>query len=192
MDTGEIMDKKRVKDLMVPLDRYGLVSQDATLLEAIQVLQKAQEKRDRGRQPFRAVLVIDENKKVIGKLGELAFLKALEPKRNALGDVSKLSSAGVSDQIISTVMSHYQFFQDKLSNLCYGARGTKVKDVMHPVTENIDENATLCEAITKIIMWDTLSVLVSRKGEIVGLLRISDICQEVAEQMKALSLENND
>ncbi len=186
------MGEKRVKDLMVPLDRYGLISQDATLLEAIQILQEAQKKRDRRRQPFRAVLIIDENKKVIGKLGELAFLKALEPKRNVLGDVSKLSSAGVSDQIINTVMSHYQFFQDKLSNLCFRARDIKVKDVMHPITESIDENAPLCEAISKIILWDTLSVIVTRKGEIVGLLRISDICQEVAEQMKSLSLENNE
>lgn len=186
------MDEKRVKDLMVPLDQYGLVSQDATLLEAIQVLQEAQKKRDRGRQPFRAVLIIDDNKKVIGKLGELAFLKALEPKRTVLGDIRKLSSAGVSEQILDTVMSHYQFFQDKLSNLCFRARDIKVKDVMHPVTESIDENTSLCEAISKIILWDTLSVLVTRKGEMVGLLRISDICQEVAEQMKALSLEGQE
>jgi predicted transcriptional regulator len=186
-----MMDEKRVKDLMVPLDRYGLVSKDATLFEAVQVLQEAQKRRDRRSQPFRAVLIVDENKKIIGKLGELAFLKALEPKHNVLGDVSKLSSAGVSEQIISTVMSHYQFFQDKLSNLCYRARDIRVRDVMHPITESIDENALLCEAITKIIMWDTLSVLVSAKGEIVGLLRISDICQEVALQMKALSMENN-
>jgi len=186
------MDEKRVKDLMVPLDRYGLVSQDATLLEAIQVLQEAQKKRDRNRQPFRAVLIIDGNKKVVGKLGELAFLKALEPKRNVLGDISKLAGAGVSEQIISTVMSHYQFFQDKLSNLCFRARDIKVKDVMHPTTESIDENASLSEAISKIILWDTLSVLVTRGGEIVGLLRISDICQEIAGQMKALSLENNE
>ncbi len=186
------MDEKRVKDLMVPLDQYGLVSQNATLLEAILILEEAQGKRDRGRQPFRAVLVIDENKKVIGKLGELAFLKALEPKRNALGDVGKLSRAGVSDHIINTVMNHYQFFQDKLSDLCYRARDTKVKNVMHPIDECIDEEAPLCEAITKFIMWDTLSVLVSRKGEIVGLLRIPDICQEIAEHMKALSKENDE
>jgi len=186
------MNEKRVKDLMVPLDRYGLVSQDATLFEAIQVLQEAQKKRDRRRQPFRAVLIIDENKKVVGKLGELAFLKALEPKRNVLGDISKLSSAGVSEQVINTVLSHYQFFQDKLSNLCFQARDIKVKDVMHPITESIDENAPLCEAISKIIMWNTLSVLVTRKNEIAGLLRISDICQEVAEQMKTLSSDNND
>ncbi len=186
------MDEKCVKDLMVPLDRYGLVSQDATLFEAIQILQEAQKKRDRRRQPFRAVLIIDENKKVVGKLGELAFLKALEPKRNILGDVGKLSSAGVSEQIISTVMNHFQFFQDKLSNLCFRARDIKVRDVMHPITESIDENAPLTEAISKIILWDTLSVLVTRTGEIVGLLRISDICQEIAGHMKALSQKNND
>ena len=186
------MNEKLVKDMMVPLDRYGLVSQEATLFEAILILQEAQKKRDRSRQPFRAVLIIDNNKKVIGKLGELAFLKALEPKHGLLGDVNKLTNAGVSEQYINTIMSHYKFFQDKLSNLCYRARDIKVKDVMHPITESIDENTILCEAISKLILWDTLSVLVTRAGEIVGLLRISDICQEVAEQMKALSQENND
>ncbi len=186
------MDEKRVKDLMVPLDRYGLVSQDATLLEAIQILRETQKKRNRSRQPFRAVLIIDENKKVIGKLGEIAFLKALETKHEALGEACELSRAGVSEQILNPILSYYQLFQDKLSNLCFQARDIKVGDVVHPFPGSIDENALLCEAILKIVMWDTLSVLVTRKGEIVGLLRISDICQEVAEQMKALSQENND
>jgi signal-transduction protein with cAMP-binding, CBS, and nucleotidyltransferase domain len=185
-------EEKRVRDLMVPLDKYGLVSQNATLLEAVTVLQEAQKRRERGRQPFRAVLVTDENDKVIGKLGELAFLKALEPKHNVMADIEKLSSAGVSDQILSTVINHYNFFQDEFSSLCLRAKDIKVRDVMHTVSESIDENALLCEAIIKVIMWNTLSVLVTRNGEIVGLLRISDICQEVAEQMKALSGGDND
>ncbi|MEZ5360232.1 MAG: hypothetical protein R3F48_15550 [Candidatus Zixiibacteriota bacterium] len=181
------MNKTRVKDIMVPLDRYGLVSSDATLVEAVQVLQEAQKRRDRDRMPFRAVLVIDENKQVIGKLGELAFLKALEPRRSVQQDVRRMKDAGVGEHTMQTLISHYQFFQDDLSTLCMRAKDYKVKDVMHPMTENIDADAMLCEAIPKMIAWDTLSVLVTSKGKSVGLLRISDICQEIATQMIALS-----
>lgn len=189
---GGKMDEKRVKDIMVPLDRYGLVPQDATLVEAVRVLQKAQKNRDRDRQPFRAVLIIDEDRNVIGKLGELAFLKALEPKRNVQGDVRRMSDAGVSDQAINMLMSHYEFFQDKLSTLCMRAKDVRVKEVMHPITESIDADILLGEAIPKMILWDTLSVIVTSKGKTVGLLRISDICQEIAAQMIELSQGDTD
>ncbi|MBN2226143.1 MAG: CBS domain-containing protein [candidate division Zixibacteria bacterium] len=181
------MQNKRVKDVMVPLSEYGVVDQNATLLEALGVFEEAMRRRDRSRQPFRAVLVLDENKKVVGKLGQLAFLKALEPKRNVLGDLSKLTRAGVSAEFINSMMDHYRFFQDDLENLCRRAIGLKVKDVMHPATECIDENAFLGEAITKIVAWQTLSILVTRGDDVVGLLRLSDLCQVVAEYMKTLS-----
>ena len=97
------METKLVKDLMVPLDRYGVVSQDDTLYEAIRKFEEAMKKRDRRRQPFRAVLVADEKNSIIGKLGQLAFLKALEPHHSILSDMSKLSSSGASEEFISSV-----------------------------------------------------------------------------------------
>ncbi len=178
------MEIKSVKELMVPRDQYALVSQEATLLEAIVAIEEAQKRRDRRRQPFRAVLIADKNDKIVGKIGQLAFLKALQPQRDILRDTSKLASAGVSEQFMSSVMDHYRFFQDNLSDLCLRASNLKVKDVMHPVSESIDENASLGEAITKIIQWECLSVLVTRGTEVVGLLRLSDLCQEIADYMK--------
>ncbi|UCD18262.1 MAG: CBS domain-containing protein [Candidatus Zixiibacteriota bacterium] len=184
-DSG--MENKRVKDVMVPLDEYGVISQDATLLDAISAFEEALKRRDRRRQPFRAVLIVDENNKVVGKLGQLAFLKALEPNYTMLGDVSKLTRAGVSAEFINSMMAHYRFFQDSLSDLCRRAIHVRVKDVMHPVTECIDEDAFLGEAIYKMVTWQTLSILVKRGEKVVGLLRLSDLCQEVAGYMKNLA-----
>jgi len=180
------MNERRVKDIMVPIDRYGVVSQDATLLDAILKYDEAMKKRDRRRQPFRAVLVVDDKGQVIGKLGQLAFLKALEPQHHVLSDISKLSGSGVSEQFMASIMKHYQFFQEDLAHLCFRARNIKVKDVMHPITESIDENASLGEAIYRIVLWETLSVLVTRGKDVVGLLRLDDLCQEVAEKMKSI------
>ena len=178
------MDSKCVKDLMVPLNEYAVVSQEATLLEAILTLEEAQRKLPSGRQRHRAVLVVDDNNKVIGKIGQLAFLKALEPKYNLLGDLGKLSRVGVSQDFISSMMEHFRFFQDSLTDLCKRGQTIMVKDVMHPLTENIDENDSLSEAIHMIVILQTLSLMVTRENEVVGLLRLSDLFEEVTKQVK--------
>jgi len=172
---------------MVPLEEYPVVSEEATLLDALITFDDAMKKRDRTRQPYRAVLVSGAGGRIVGKIGQLGFLKALEPQRAILGDMGKLAVAGVSSQFISSMMDHFRFFQDSLMDLCRHARHIKVKEVMQTVTDNIDENASLGEAITRIVALQTLSILVTRGGEVVGVLRVSDLCQEVAQQMKNIA-----
>ncbi len=183
---------KKVKDIMVPLSRYAVVKRTATLLDALLEFDRAMAKRDRRRQPPRAILVVNRSGKVVGKIGQMTFLRALEPQHNILTDMSKLSGAGVSEQFIASVTDHYKFFQDDLHNLCSRARHIKVKDIMHPIAEHIDEDATLSEAIYNFVRWDTLSILVTRGRETVGLLRLSDLTQETADYMKAIDDERND
>lgn len=178
------MNKKQVKDLMVPIDQYAVVSQTATVHDAIMALDEAQKNLPPGRQPYRAVLVIDAQKNVIGKIGQLGFLKALEPKYNVLGDMEKLARAGVSPEVIASMMDHYRLFQDNLSDLCERASTMRVAAVMRPVTESIDADAPLSDAIHQLVVQQTLSVLVRRCGRTVGLLRLSDLFDAVAEYVK--------
>jgi CBS-domain-containing membrane protein len=181
------MDRKCVKDLMVPLDEYALIYQEDTLLDAILGLDEAQKRLPPGRQPYRAVLIVDDNNEIIGKIGQLCFMNALEPKYNVVSDLGTLSRAGVSSIFISSMMEHVRFFQDSLYALCRRALSTKVKDVMHPITESIDENMSLHEAIYRIVSFQTLSILVTRENKVVGLLRLSDLFEEITEQMKRLT-----
>jgi len=55
-----------VEDLMVPIEEYVTVNEDATLYEAVKTLEKAQEELDRKRYHYlhRAILVLDKNGKV--------------------------------------------------------------------------------------------------------------------------------
>ncbi len=80
-----------VKDLMVPLAEYATVSEKATLYDAIVALEKAQEEFDTRlekapeefgtkRHPHRAILVLDKDGQVAGKISQLDALRALEPK----------------------------------------------------------------------------------------------------------------
>lgn len=178
------MDSKKVKDLMVPLDEYAVVPETASLIDAVKALDEAQKNLPRGKQPYRAVLVADRNSKIIGKIGQLAFLKALEPKFSVLADMEKLVQANVSSELMSSMLEHYRFFQSDLDDLCWRATSLSVKDIMHPLSDSIDENALLREAISRIVIQQELSLLVSRGSDIVGLVRLSDLFDEISLVMK--------
>ena len=68
-----------VKELMVPLEAYATVSREATLLEAVLALEKAQFTLAPSQHLHRAILVLDESGKVVSKITIKDILIALEP-----------------------------------------------------------------------------------------------------------------
>ncbi len=176
---------KWVKDVMLPLDDYAVVPEDASMIDAYIALEEAQERLPTGRQPSRAVLIADKDGKIIGKVGQLAFLKALEPKYNEMGDLSALSRVGLSTDFISTMMDNMSLWKENFFDVGQRARNTKIAEIMHPVTESIDENAHLSEAVHRIVMYQTLSLLVTRDKQIVGILRLTDLFNEIGQQLKS-------
>ena len=62
----------------------------------------------------------------------------------------------------------------------------KAADAMHPLSESVEESASLSDAIHKIVMWQHLSLLVTRGDEVVGLIRLSDLFDEIAFRIKSL------
>ena len=177
-----------VKDLMVPLDEYATVSEDATLFEAVSALHKAHEELDRKRYLYlhRAVLVYDKNKKVVGKISQLDVLRALEPKYGQIGEPRTLSRAGFSPQFLSDMMDRYALFDRPLQDICTKASNVKVKTFMHTPSEGeyIRENANLGEAIHMLVMGHHQSLLVTRGEDIVGILRLTDVFKDVFQTMR--------
>jgi CBS domain-containing protein len=182
------MNDKKVKDLMVPLDEYPVVPTNATLLDVVSALDEGRKRLPAGKQPYRAVLVVDDQGKIVGKIGQLAFLASLEPKYNVLGDLDKFQTAGLSPEIVSLVMEHYRFFEESLDDLCQRRSSLKAGDAMHPLSESVEESASIFEAIHKIVMWQQLSLLVTRGDDVVGLIRLSDLYDEVASRMRTQNM----
>jgi CBS domain-containing protein len=181
-----------VEDLMVPLEEYATVSQEATLYEAVMALEKAQEKlaRDRYLYLHRAVLVYDENKKIVGKVSQLDVLRALEPKYGIMGDPGKLSRAGFSPQFLRSMLEQYSLFEKPFVDICATAAKMKVKEFMYMPSEGeyIEEKASLGNAIHQLVMGHHQSLLVTRDQKIVGILRLTDVFTEVFHVMKTREL----
>jgi len=177
-----------VKDLMVPLSEYATVSEGSTLFDAVLALEKAQEEFDYRHTQYlhRAVLVLNKNKRVIGKLSQFDVLKALERKNEKTERINDISKFGFSDQFLTSLKKKHRLTGIPLDEICAGAAIRKVEDFMQASMEGeyIDENSTLDDAVNQIVTGDHLSLLVTKKDEIVGILRLSDVFAAVFHVMK--------
>ncbi len=181
------MESNTVKDLMFTLSEYATVSKDATLYDAVLALEKAQKDFDLTRYPHRAVLVFDDNNKVVGKISQIDILRALEPKYEKMGDLRSLSRFGVSPKFLKSLREQFRLWEKPLNDICRKAAKLKVESFMHSPTlgEYVDENASLDEALHRLVMGHHQSLLVTRADEIVGILKLTDVFSEICKKIKA-------
>jgi predicted transcriptional regulator len=182
-----------VKDLVIPLDEYATVRDDASLYEAVKALERAQIEFNRERHLYlhRAILVYDKNKKIIGRVSQLDVLKALEPRYRDMGNFNAISRAGLSVEFIKSIMGHYDLYQRSFTEMCMTASDLKVKDIMYTPgsDEYVKENDTLGNAIHHLVMGHHQSLLVTRDKDIVGILRLTDVFNEVFKTMESENLK---
>ena len=168
-----------VKDLMVPLHEYTRVSDEATLYEAIKALENAMlsPTADRPRPKDRAVLVQAEDGRVHGKLSLWDILHGLEPRY------------GLPVEPLVMVDEFFTWTHAMFVNLAAKAKAVKAKDLLreHFLDETIDENAPLDQAVHQLVHGRLLSLLVTHEGDVVGVLRLSDVFIRVSEMMDAAS-----
>ncbi|MDP8205114.1 MAG: CBS domain-containing protein [Candidatus Electryonea clarkiae] len=180
------MDIKRVKMLMVPLDDYAIVSENTILVDALNRMVEASKSTivAYGHQ-VRAVLVKDYNGDVVGYLGHMDFLRAIEPKYNLISDFDVLSRSEIDTEILDSMSELLGYWEGNLENLCTRAATIEVKHLMRPISESINEDAPITEAIHKMIKWQVMRILVTNQArKVVGIIRLADLFNEVAERMK--------
>lgn len=178
-----------VKEVMVPLEDYATVSENATLFDAVTALDEAQKQFDQSRYRHRAILVYNDKKEIVGKLSQMDLLKALEPSYQVV-DLEKLSRFGYSLDYLQSV-AKTSFWDKPLHDICKKTATLIVKDFMHNPKrgEYIVEDATLDEAIHQLIIGKHHSLLVTKGEDIVGILRLTDVFAYVYNEMKACGIK---
>lgn len=181
------MSEFKVKDAMVPLANYATVSQDATLYEAVVALEKAQETFSKTEYRHRAILVFDDADQIIGKLSQLDVVRSLEPDHQRTGDQRALRRFGFSNLFITSLQEEYGDWQRPLDDIYRKSASIKVKDIMHTPTmgEYVAEDASIDAAIHQLVKGHHQSLLVTRRRQVVGILRLTDVFKEVCRAIKA-------
>ena len=185
-----VVENFRVKDLMVPLSEYATVPVGSTLFEAVLALEKAQEEFDHTKYKHRGILILDKQKRVVGKLSHLDALRALEPLADNDSGFEELGQFGFSPQYIRNLRKNRRKQAAPLADLCKRAVELKVEDFMHIAHEDelIDHEATLDMAIHQLVNEKLLSLLVTKDGETIGILRLADVFAAVYHTLKYCSI----
>ncbi len=185
------MDTYLIKDLMVPISEYATVSEGATLFEAYLALEKAQEEFVHNKYRHRAVLVLNKNNRVIGKVGQLDVLRALEPKDEHFDRFEDIRKYNFSSQFIMNLREQYLLQGEPLTDICKRTALTKVEDLMSAPTEGeyVEEDTSLNTAIHQLVRGSHMSLLVTRNSEIVGILRLTDVFAAIFHTMKTCGID---
>ena len=182
-----------VKNLMVAKDKYATISADATLRDATLALYEAQLEelsQDPTRHRDRAVLAIDAQGEVYGKLAMLDVLRGLEPTHvrvvGARATSRAASRIGSARYFIESMGKDAGLWNKPLTNLVEKASSVKVRQLVPAIAagESVDEDASIDAALHQLIMGRFQSLFVTRNGNIIGILRLTDVYEEVSKLLR--------
>lgn len=180
------MDQIKIKKLMIPLADYATVSEDATLYDAIIALEEARKRFESSQDRHRAILVLNKQNQVVGKLSQLDVIRGLEPKYEKIADFKLSSRLGFTPEFLKSLQKDYSLWDKPMDDICRKADSIKVKNIMYTPTEGeyVGEEDTLDQAIHQLVIGHHQSLLVTRGQEITGILRLTDVFQEVSRAVK--------
>jgi CBS domain-containing protein len=170
-----------VKDLMIPLSEYPVVSENATIYDAVRALHEAQKRFDQSRYRHRAVLVADGQGKIVGKLGQLDMLRALEPKYEEMRSGTGVTRLGFSRKFLVSMLDRYDLFAQPMEQMCRHVFEQKVARYMQRPCdgEQIEVDASLDQALHQLLICQHQSLLVMEGERIIGILRLTDVFSAV-------------
>jgi CBS domain-containing protein len=176
-----------VKDLMVPLSEYATVSEDATLTDAVVALKKSQADFDPAKYRHRAILILDTNQRIVGKVNLQAILRALEPKYEDMLSDSGPMHMGFTRKYQKAIFESLKLWQDPMDQVCEKAARIKVKTFMVTPKESemIEPDSPLSEAVHQLVLGHHQSLLVTKGKQVVGVLRLTDAFEVISDAILA-------
>ncbi len=177
------MFEKKIRDIMIPLEKYAVVSKESTLRETVAILQRSYCELESGmctEAGPRTVFVVDDKNNLLGILDFRTILKALIPEIGG-GLTKKLEALGISVTYAeqgtpSLDEARADFFARAQRNA-----QTKVTDIMLKIKGTIQSDADILDAL-KLTFKNKITKLPVYDGDVlVGVVRDTDLFLAVAE-----------
>jgi len=183
-----------VKDLMVPISEYATVVLGTPLIEAIHVLERAQEAYTISKYQHRAIIVLNQDGHVVGKISQLRALKAIETEFDFTDQIEEIRKFKFSENYVAQLRDKYRSREKIIKEeTLREVAAKKVEEFMQMPTpgEFVSEDCNLDTAIHRLIAGTHLSLLVTRGEQIIGILRISDVFAAVFHEMMTIAENKN-
>jgi hypothetical protein len=187
------MEKMKMRELMVPIDRFPKISHEDAFYDALLKLEDSQKKYLKGENEQRILLVEDEDGKVVGKISPIDLIRGLEPNYDKAEVREDLTRFGVGYTLKSR-REEYRLWQTPFSDLCRKAREVKIKDFLTKASieeQSVHIDDSLAKAFDWFVMGRHDSLFVFDGQELVGILRFSDVYKNISITMKECGLKRS-
>jgi CBS domain-containing protein len=160
--------KKKVRELMIPLQDYPHIPHWFTLRQAVAMVRESALKYVGRLQP-RAVLVFNEKYQIVGMLTLRDILRGLEPGFLKESDIIK------SDPALAIVMG------DLFGPGMKKQAERPVSEVMSPIKVSIQADDSLVKALFVMVRESVGLMPVIDGNRVAGLVRLTDLFLEVSQ-----------
>lgn len=180
------MEKMKVRELMRPIKEFPRISSQATFVEAVEALEKAQEAFRSGKAPQRILLVQDKAGKIVGKLSPMDVVQGLEPNYERVDSLKNHSRYRLAESTLERIKEEFRLWQRPLSELCTKAHDVKIENFIKLPSPDHMVNADdrMDNVFHRFVVGRHDSLFVAEGGEIVGLIRFSDVYKKIAQTMR--------
>ncbi len=171
---------------MAPVSEYTHLPVGSTVFDAVLALEHTQEEYNCTQYKHRAVLIVNNENKIVGKLNHADALCALDPGDEEDFETNDLLRFGFSGEFVRK-LHHKRKRSETLSleRICESALSLKVENLMRAATDSecIDHDANLSMAIHQLAEEKLYSLLVTKGDDIIGILRMTDVFSAVYHTM---------
>lgn len=171
-----------VKELMLPIHECVTVSQEATVGECIRISHRPEDWRHGKGDAcgHRALLVLDEETRVVGKLNDKDIVSKMEPRYRAQREpetTAHIFAAGLSPALLKSMMERHSYWDETFDRKYQQVLNVKVKDCMHTpkAHECVQEGDPLELAVHQLVIGHHQSLLVTAGDSIVGTLTLTGV-----------------
>jgi len=171
------MEMRRVGEIMIPLKDYPHLPVWSSMLEAIEMMHRA-ELEVRGRKSLpRIILLFDLDGSISGTVRRRDLMQGMEPQfllGQSLQQRIKLFDIQVDPHLS-------ELWPDRWVEGIREQVNRPVTDVMRPIERTIDSDELIMDAVYEMVNHDLILLPVLEEDKVVGVIRTVDVFHEIAE-----------
>lgn len=178
-----------VRDLMVSATNCGRIHQDATIGAVILMLEHGHNEPSAGGEvpSPAALLVLNNDNLVVGKISPTEIVRNMDPiyhSQQGAETIAHTAASGLTPALLKSLTQNSPLRCESFEQICRNVLNLKVKDcmVLPQGNECVLESDRLEEAIHKLAIGARQSLLVTSEERIVGILRLSDVFQQLTQE----------
>lgn len=170
------MATKNAGEIMVPIEMYPHISYWSTLRQAVEKLEETTLESHGKKSLPRALLVFDEQDRLLGIVRRRDILRGLEPKflrTMSIHHRKELFNIEVDANLVDLSTGD-------IAKAMHTQAETPVAEVMKPIVATVRHDDHLAKVIYKMLSRDVNLLPVLKEERIIGVVRSVDVFREIA------------